>query len=273
VHAFDLSTAGDELEARNADNLTRTESYLRLYGYTRERGPDLPWVLMAHLVSRNTGYLLSDLATRIDERRRAGDDVSANAMEDLALLLERGNRVIFEDAWRHVIAHVRRREGSNTEHAPTTRFMDEAWRRYERDGGERRLVLDLVFNEQNVIERRVVHNERFATGMRLVQLIEMSGREKPIHFPDIGVPLPEIRVGGFGELAKRIEAGRRIFDEVVGPHREALFEWACAHPHTGSRSAYGGKFTPTIGESWPPRRFRERYEGIHAPLEDDPLFP
>jgi hypothetical protein len=273
VNAFDLATCLDEIEARNSDNVTRTESYLQLYAYTRTHGPDLPWVLMAHLVSRNTGYLFSDLASRIERRRAAGDDVSADAMEDLALLLERGNRVIFDDAWRHVVAHVRRREGLPVAPAQTTRFMHDAWQRYEREGGERRLVLDLVFNEQNVIERRVVHHERFATGLRLVQLIEMSGREKPIHFPDVGVALPEIVVGGFADLYKRIETGRRIFDEVVDPHRDALFAWAREHPHTGSRAAYGDKPTPTVRESWPVDRFLRRYAQIHAPLEDDPQFP
>jgi hypothetical protein len=258
----------EDLEERNTDNISRTASYLELYAYAR----DLPWVLMAHLVSRNTGYLFGDLATRIEQRRKKGDDVSADAMETLALLLERGNRVIFDDAWRHVIAHLRRREGlppiAGTE---TTEFMMAAWARYEREGGERQLVLDLVHNEQNVIERRVVHHERFAPGLRFLQLIEMSGREGPLHFPGEG--LPEIRVGGFAELTLRIEAGRRIFDEVVGPHRDALFEWAITHEHTGSRAAYGGPETPCVRDAWPPSRFLARDPGIHAPLEDDPLFP
>jgi hypothetical protein len=257
----------EDLEARNRDNITRTASYLELYAYAR----DLPWVLMAHLVSRNTGYLFGDLATRIEQRRKKGDDASADAMETLALLLERGNRVIFDDAWRHVIGHLRRRQGlpaiAGTE---TTQFMTAAWARYERDGGERQLVLDLVHNEQNVIERRVVHNERFAPGLRFLQLIEMSGREGPLHFPNV---LTEIRVGGFAELNLRIEAGRRIFDEVVGPHRDALFAWAMEHEHTGSRAAYGGPETPRVRDAWPPSRFVARDAAIHAPLEADPLFP
>lgn len=262
----------DDLAARNVDNIARTHSYLELYRYTRENGPDLPWILMAHLVSRNTGYLFGDLAERIERRRAKGDEASANAMETLALLLERGNYVIFDDAWRHVIGHLRRREGRPPiAGCSTTRFMTEAWARYEREGGERQLVLDLVKNEQNVIERRVVHNERFAPGLRFLQLIELSGREGPLHFP--GGDLPEIRVGGFAELTLRIEAGRRIFDEVVGPHRDRLFEWAMTHEHTGSRAAYGGPETPRVRDAWPPSRFEARDREIHASLEDDPLFP
>lgn len=262
----------EDLEARNADNISRTASYLELYGFTRERGPDLPWVLMAHLVSRNTGYLFGDLATRIEQRRSKGDDASAEAMETLGLLLERGNRVIFDDAWRHVIAYLRRARGLPAlPNTGTTAFMTSAWARYEREGGERQLVLDLVHNEQNVIERRVVHNERFAPGLRFLQLIEMSGREQPLHFPGEG--LSAIRVGGFAELGLRIEAGRRIFDEVVGPHRDALYAWALEHEHTGSRAAYGGPETPRVRAAWPPSRFLARDPQIHAPLEHDPLFP
>jgi len=263
----------DDIDARNGDNVTRTASYLELYAWTRENGPDLPWILMAHLVSRNTGYFLCELAERSETRRRKGDDASADAMVSLALLLERGNHIIFNDAWRHVIAHLRRRAGlASLPDSGTTQFMERAWERYERDGGERQLVLDLVHNEQNVIERRVVHHERFAPGLRVLQFIEMSGRERPLHFPSVRDPVPEIRVGGFAEIARRIEAGRRIFDEVVGPHRDALFAWATEHPHTGSRAVTGGPDSPTIREAWPVHRFVERDALIHAPLGDDPLF-
>ena len=265
---FDVVTAHAELEARNADNLTRTSSYLELYAHSRTLGRELPWLLMAHLVSRNTGYLLGDLATRIDDRCRKGDEASADAMESLALLLERGNHVIFDDAWRHVLAHLRGEEDLRT-----TAFMRDAWRRFERDGGGRQLVLDLVHNEQNVIERRVVHNERFGPGLRMLQLIEMAGRERPLHFPEVVVPMPEIRVGGFSVLGNRIEAGRRIFDEIIHQHRDALFAWSMEHPHNGSRAAYGGPDGPTIPDAWPARRFRSRDAEIHAPLEVDPLFP
>lgn len=263
----------DDLETRNADNITRTQSYLELYAFTRTHGPELPWLLMAHLVSRNTGYLLGDLAARIEGRRKKGDEVSADAMTALVLLLERGNHVIFDDAWRHVIGHLRRVRGlSPLPEEASSVFMRDAWARYEREGGERQLVLDLVHNEQNVIERRVVHNERFGPGLRFLQLIELSGREGPLHFPNVA-ELPEIRVGGFAELARRIDAGKRIFDGVVGPHRDALFAWSMEHPHTGSRAAYGDPETPRVRDVWPPAALRARDAAIHSPLESDPLFP
>src|SRR5262245_43932562 len=41
----------------NETNPTRTDYYLRYY----RRNPEVPWVFMAHMVSRNAGYQMSDL--------------------------------------------------------------------------------------------------------------------------------------------------------------------------------------------------------------------
>ena len=40
----------------NETNPMRTDYYLRYY----TRNPEVPWVFMAHLVSRNAGYQMSD---------------------------------------------------------------------------------------------------------------------------------------------------------------------------------------------------------------------
>lgn len=263
-----------ELDARNRDNVTRTESYLELYAYTRENPPDLPWLLMAHLVSRNGGYMMSDVAESI---ARGGGAFTHEALVSLFAMLERANFLIFYDAWHHVLLHLlgRSREASPVR---VTRFAREAWVRYEsapeaRDpaGAEKQLVRDLVTNEQNFIERRVVHAPRFAKALAIVEFGEWLGREAPIVLPDRS---RTIQVGRFGSLARRIEVGWRIFDEVLADRaeRERLFAWAMAHPHTGSRAVYGGRSTRPIREAWPFDDVRELWDGIHAPPEDDPLW-
>jgi hypothetical protein len=257
-----------ELDARNRDNVTRTAAYLELYAHLRAHDLELPWILMAHLVSRNAGYLMSDLA-----RQRARMPLMADAIDNLFLLLERANWLIFHDAWWHLGHHLL---GRTAELAPprTPRFMIDAWRRYEAGGrSERDLVLDLVHNEQHLIEHRVVHHPHLAEGARLLAIIEQSGREKPLHFP---LPdAPAITVGNFADLARRIETGRRIYDEVLADRgrRDALFAWALAHPHTGSRAAYGGKPSPTIAEAWPVAQVEAMWSGVHAPMEPDPSYP
>src|SRR5688572_31168341 len=114
----------EELPERNRDNVARTASYLELYAYTVANPPDLPWLLMAHLVSRNAGYWMSDLAARIERKPE-----EAAALENLFLLLERANHLIFYDAWYHVLQHLIGAEIG--ERAP--RFMRDAWARYAAD--------------------------------------------------------------------------------------------------------------------------------------------
>ncbi|HUJ63292.1 MAG TPA: DUF2515 family protein [Kofleriaceae bacterium] len=257
-----------ELAERNRDNVARTASYLELYAWTRAHPPELPWLLMAHLVSRNAGYLMTDLARRIasDHPR---DVAMRDAMRSLFVLLERGNFLIFWDAWHHVCSYL---AGDLAAIAPprTPRFMCDAYARGHAD--ERALVMDLVHNEQHLIEHRAVHHRDLAPGMLLLDMIERSGRERALVFP---VEAPEIRVGRFADVARRIAAGARIFDEVLADRarRDACFAWASAHDHTGSREIYGGPAGPGVREAWPIDLVRSLWTHVHAEPEPDPEYP
>jgi hypothetical protein len=254
-----------ELDERNRDNVSRTESYLELYTYTREHPPDLPWVLMAHLVSRNGGYNMTDVAQSIE---RDNSPFGRAAQEELFAFLERANFLIFHDAWFHLLHHLL---GRARELAPprTPRFVCEAWARYEAHPDERQLVQDLVTNEQNLIERRVVHAARFARALALLSFVESIGRERPLSLPCTEA---RITVGGFGSMERRIATGWRIYDEVLADRerRHAMYRWALEHPHTGSRAAYGGRPTPLLRDVWPEARVSALGFDLHAPPEDDP---
>ncbi|MBA3542700.1 MAG: DUF2515 family protein [Deltaproteobacteria bacterium] len=265
------------LDERNVDNVARTASYLELYAWTRRNPPDLPWIFMAHLVSRNAGYLMTDVARRI---AAATDPMLADAMRNLFVLLERANFLIFHDAWHHVCAHL---AGDTASLAPprTPAFMCDAWRRYEAAGApsparERALVLDLVHNEQHLIEHRAVHHPELAPGLRLLFLIEATGKERPLVFPwPDATPPPEIRAGKFAVVERRIATGTEIFDRVLADHarRAAMFDWARAHPHTGSREVHGGPAGPGVREVWPVALVRTLWRDIHAPPAPDARYP
>lgn len=257
-----------ETAERNVDNVARTDSYLALYAWTRVHGRELPWVLMAHLVSRNAGYLMTDLARQLDGKAGA-DAALAAAMQNLFGLLERANFVIFEDAWHHVLSHLL---GRPLEPGRVPRFMIDAWARHD-PAEERPIVLDLVHNEQHMIEHRAVHHPELVHGRRLFEIIEMTGREKPLEFP--APDAPQIKVSGFSQVARRIDAGRKIFDEVVADRdrRDRMFTWAMAHPHTGDRAVHGGKPGPTLRDAWPVARARAAWAGVHLPIEPDPTYP
>lgn len=267
----------DETEERNRDNVTRTESYLELYAFTRGRPPDLPWLLMAHLVSRNAGHMMSDVARSLEQ---AHNPFAPRALEQLFAFLERANFLIFHDAWHHVIHHLLGRSHAVAE-TRASRFVRDAWRTYEEAtdppaahvdaATERRLALDLVVNEQNYIERRVVHHPRFEAARAIVAFIEAAGHDEPLVLPASTEP---IRIRRFASLERRIEAGRRIFDAAMRDRarRDEAYAWAMRHPHTGSREAYGGRAGPTVREAWPVDRVRALWAGIHAPPEPDPAW-
>lgn len=189
--------------------------------------------------------------------------------------LERANFLIFYDAWHHVLLHLLGRS-RDADPARVPKFVLKAWLRYERAAVasaavERALVHDLVTNEQNFIERRVAHNARFARAAAMIAFFESIGREAPIVLPDKSYTTT---VGGFASLDKRIATGRRIFDERLADRelRDRLFAWTVAHPHTGSRAAYGGRPTPALREAWPHAAVKAAWSGIHEPPEDDPLW-
>ena len=273
-----------QLDERNVDNVARTQSYLELYAWTREHPPDLPWILMAHLVSRNAGYLMTDLARSLE---RTKEPTMHAAMTTLFVMLERANYLIFWDAWHHVCAHLAG-QSADLETPRTPEFMCGAYRRYERAIAgrvgeqvppevERQLVMDLVHNEQHLIEHRAVHHPELAPGLHLLQLIELFGRDGPIILPWAlrRREPPKIRVGKFARVERRIATGARIFDEALADRRsrDAMFRWAAAHPHTGSREAYGGRPGPTLREVWPLSRVRALWPQIHAEPDFDPDYP
>lgn len=278
AHSTRLEALLAGLDERNTDNVARTESYLELYAFTRAHPPDLPWLLMAHLVSRNAGYLMTEIAVMLD---RGGGAIAPSALTELFLFLERANYLIFYDAWYHVLHHLLGRS-AELDPARCSRFIREAWGRHEvsRKAGEahgaceRALVEDLVTNEQNFIERRVVHHPRFNVARALIALTEALGQEAPLVLPCTPA---SIEVGGFAVLSRRIAAGMRIFEAMADRgRREAMYEWARRHAHDGSRALWdgaGGVSGPKLREAWPITAVRALWDGIHAPPEPDPLWP
>jgi len=133
-------------------------------------------------------------------------------------------------------------------------------------------VLDLVNNEQNLIEMRVVHHRRFDRARAMIAFFEGVGREAPIVLP---ITDERIVVGGFAKLERRIDTGRRIFDAVLADRarRDEIFAWARLRPHTGSRSVYTSKTRhhATLRDVWPHDRVVAL--GVHEPIEPDPRWP
>lgn len=181
-----------ERRSQNRNNLTRSDYYLAFW---RDH-PEIPWALMANLVSRNAGYQMSDLeryyqlapvlvlTVRIDPRLA----LSAPALQALCVTtfayLETGNFLILRDVLpvletyrfaRQFPEHRSELLGMLRERAfdadpfvvdELERFIDQAsqasWFANWRDdpaqlAAIRRFTFALVSNEQNQIEDRLVN--------------------------------------------------------------------------------------------------------------------
>jgi hypothetical protein len=101
-------------DAFNRDNLTRTAWYLDYASAHAE----VPWAMLAHLVSRNAGYQISDLITYIEVAQVApalipvvgGVPALSGAALQIALhevirFLETGNFLIFHDIYPQLVAY------------------------------------------------------------------------------------------------------------------------------------------------------------------------
>ncbi|MFS0840108.1 DUF2515 family protein [Paenibacillus sp. 1P03SA] len=84
-----------ETQRRNRNNVTRTRAYWNLY----EQHPELHWALLAHMVSRNGGWNMTDL-----EGEFLPSLLKRPAREALFAFLERANVLIFGDAYPQAAA-------------------------------------------------------------------------------------------------------------------------------------------------------------------------
>ncbi|MDQ6420813.1 DUF2515 domain-containing protein [Paenibacillus sp. LHD-117] len=273
-----------ETKALNRNNVTRTEAYRNLYF----RSPELHWALIAHMVSRNGGWNMTDLQgewlTRLlNDRQR----------KDVFMFLERGNSLIFGDAYPQMLLYEwSRRLGRSFFHLlpafGVSAFMEPVWRQFWKDGDSVMLSTALIVNEQHYIDRRVARNpyyeERVLHTMffGLQSLLQMNA----VFFPyrcemeDQGedLQLAGLILEQFQQLGERIEFGKRLYAMLFGIPRvlDGVRHFAAAVKHTGSRADYApGLFQP-IRHQPPERIYAEKLLGGKlkpgaAPLYSPPL--
>jgi hypothetical protein len=233
-------------EAHNDTNPQRTDYYDRYW----TANPEIPWSLLANLVSRNAGYQMSDLARFSAKLAVAGSltvilPIPGTILLGLAQIkalwafLELGNFLIFRDVCPALEGwvHAKRRP----EH--TDRIFDmllepefdldpfavEQWKSFARLGDGRtqadiqKHCFALIANEQNQIEDRLVRGvgsylgELASTTSVLVRLYGALGLTR-LGFP-LGSPAADAtadklaiyQVGDFISLDARINTGRDLF--------------------------------------------------------------
>ncbi|MNO38741.1 hypothetical protein D3C76_288500 [compost metagenome] len=162
-------------------NITRTEAYLACY----QAYPELHWAFLAHMVSRNAGWNMTDL-----RGSRVCDILDEEAKRMMYRFLERSNALIFQDAYPQLLLYIKSRElGSSRFHLlpyfHVSRFMRPFWERFWIDRGSALLTVGLIINEQNYVEKRVVRHpyyQKYVTDKAYFHISSITGLNQ-IVFP------------------------------------------------------------------------------------------
>lgn len=86
----------EDTRAHNIDNIERTRAYLSFY----QKHKQIHWSLLAHLVSRNAGWSMTDLRGELLPRL-----LRPKEQQDYFSFLERGNWLIFHDAYPQLLLY------------------------------------------------------------------------------------------------------------------------------------------------------------------------
>ena len=141
-----------ETEQANRNNVTRTEAYRAIYF----RCPELHWALLAHVVSRNGGWNMTDLKGELIPRL-----ISEQQRGMIFEMLERANALIFHDAYPQLLLYEAGKKAGRDWSSllpafGVSRFMMPVWSKFRQRGESALLTTALIVNEQNFIEGRIV---------------------------------------------------------------------------------------------------------------------
>ncbi|WP_164472592.1 DUF2515 family protein [Cohnella candidum] len=234
-----------ETDVWNRNNVTRTQAYWNLY----REFPELHWALLAHLVSRNGGWSMTDLKGEwlpylLDEDKAA----------DQFKLLETCNALIFRDAYPQLRVYAESRRAG----APlfgllpsfgVSSFMSPFWERFWVTRESPLLTVALIVNEQHVIQAPVVENsffrERvFDLSFRMLPFLQENQLLFPLLQPDSrrdrSLTLAGRVLEKFTNLDERIAFGKCLYGMLFAYPRvlTGAVYFAAKVPHTGSRADY-----------------------------------
>lgn len=246
-------------------NITRTAAYLDCY----EACPELHWSFLAHMVSRNAGWNMTDL-----RGSRMADVLDEEGKRSTYRFLERSNALIFQDAYPQLLLYRKSRElGASQFHLlryfNVSRFMQPFWERFWIDRDSALLTVGLIINEQNYIEQRVIRHpfyQRHVTEKSNFHLYSLSGLNQiviPLFEGSSVTRLAGRTVTDFGSLSARIALGKCLYAMLMGLRavRGGAEAFARAVPHSGSRADY-----------WPDIFTANQEEALTAPLQGSELL-
>ncbi|MTH52017.1 DUF2515 domain-containing protein [Bacillus mangrovi] len=228
---------------RNRTNLTRTSAYLEFHCAC----PEIHWALLAHLVSRNGGYSMTDL-----HASHIGPLLKKSEKEELFRLLETINASIFADAYPQLLLYEEsKKRGRDLSYLlPAFRvssFMIPIWTAFFKRGNRGLLTAALITNEQSMIEVNMLSEPetiqpllkpKFILQEKLgltYVLFPYKKRKTQKKFSVTG-----LSVSGFQSLDERIHTGKRLYHLLYSKPaaHQSILSFCKQHAHTGSRADY-----------------------------------
>lgn len=260
-----LTKIRSKTRSLNRNNVTRTQAYLDFY----LKHPEVHWSFLAHMVSRNGGWNMTDL-----KASHLSTLLSYEKSSILFRFLEKANQLIFQDAYPQLLLYEESKKAGRPlfhllSEFHVSAFMIPIWTLFLKDNSKKELLtVSLIINEQNFIEYNLVQNPYFQ--QKVLSSLTYQLQEKLgftlVLFPyqkGSNILLTGLGIEQFSNLSNRIEIGKRLYvllfknDDVL----QGTLRFSKEHLHTGSRADYlpavfSSKstsrkiYSPTIEAAW-----------------------
>ncbi|WNR45624.1 DUF2515 family protein [Paenibacillus roseipurpureus] len=265
----------------NRNNVTRTQAYWACY----RAHPELHWALLAHLVSRNGGWCMTDLRGELLPHL-----INTELVSHVFAFLERANALIFQDAYPQLLLYAESRRRNQSlfhllPHLHISAWMGPIWQDFWHFHDAAMLTIGLIINEQNYIEDRVVQNPTYQQSVLDTPLFKTQAwlQLNQVGFPcrsaAFDAPPPQPRVMGlilerFTNLSERIAFGKSLYAILFGAPGvlQGAVAFASTTPHTGSRADYWPHLFAPIRKTPPDRKYQERLDGYSLKVGATPIY-
>jgi hypothetical protein len=245
----------------NQNNITRTKAYLSFY----QNHPEIHWSFLAHMVSRNAGWNMTDLKgtclSRLLEKKEA---------ETFFLFLERGNWLIFNDAYPQLLMYEESlKYGRNLAyllpHLFVSAYMQTVWTYFWQYKDSALLTVALIINEQNHLDETLIkepniHNQVLVKPeFSLQDHLSMNQILFPYLKNNTKISFAGKTIHHFEQLDSRIQIGKDLYTCLFNERSlKKIEQWALNTPHTGSRKDYWPHLFNDINEEFPGKKYKVR---------------
>lgn len=276
AYASLLADIRERTASANRNNITRTAAYLAFY----LRHPEVHWSLLAHMVSRNGGWNMTDLQGELLPHLLTSDQ-----RLHTFLMLERANFLIFGDAYPQLLLYEAglAEDRDLSELLPelgVSRFMGPVWSRFHSCPDSALLTTALIINEQHVIESRVVRHSFYREQVldRFYFSLQAALQFNQVIFPygdDPPAALAGLVLEDFKDIRERIAFGKRLYALLfrIPEIYRGVCAFASRQPHTGSRADYAPQLFTSAGNGrQQPEIYDERMRGLRLLKGAPPLY-